>query len=98
HAALLSFPTRRSSDLAEEAKRYLDDLYAFARTTPFAFPDLVTAGRNLIAFGMDARNTIPVLQAIGDAAAAVGGGTQEMMQIADRSEEHTSELQSRENL
>src|SRR5690606_2925222 len=29
---------------AEEAKQYLDDLYAFARTTPFAFPDLVTAG------------------------------------------------------
>lgn len=68
---------------AEEAKRYLDDLYAFAKTTPFAFPDLVTAGRNLIAFGMDARNTIPVLKAIGDAAAAVGGGTQEMMAIAD---------------
>src|SRR5690606_2223714 len=68
---------------AEEAKQYLDDLYAFARSTPFAFPDLVTAGRNLIAFGMDAKNTIPVLQAIGDAAAAVGGGTQEMMAIAD---------------
>lgn len=85
HAFMQSANVAMSTMLGsvEEAQRHLEELYAFARTTPFAFPDLFVADRNLIAFGMHAENTIPVLRAIGDAAAAVGGGTQEMMQIAD---------------
>lgn len=68
---------------AEKAKNMIDDLYSFALTTPFQFPDLLVAGRNLIAFGMDARNVIPVLKSIGDAAAATGGGSTALNSIAD---------------
>ncbi|MBS4172126.1 tape measure protein [Bacillus sp. FJAT-49736] len=68
---------------AKKAKKYMDDVLAFAKTTPFAYPDLLTAGRNMIAFGMDAENTLPVLKALGDATAGIGGSNQELMQIAD---------------
>lgn len=68
---------------AEKAKAYMDDMYAFALTTPFAYPDLLESSRNLIAFGMSAENTFPVMQAIGDAVAAIGGGNAELQSMAD---------------
>ena len=77
----IAFTTMLGS--AEKAKKIIDDLYSFALTTPFQFPDLLVAGRNLIAFGMDARNVIPVLKSIGDAAAATGGGSAALNAIAD---------------
>lgn len=82
---------RQSSEVAfttflgdlETARMYMDEVLAFAKTTPFSYPDLLTAGRNMIAFGMEADNTLPILKAIGDATAGIGGGNQELMQIAD---------------
>lgn len=68
---------------AETAKQYMDDMYAFALTTPFAYPDLLESSRNLIAFGMTAENTFPVMEAIGDAVAAIGGGNAELQSMAD---------------
>lgn len=68
---------------AEKAQQYMDNMYAFALKTPFAYPDLLASSRNLIAFGMSAENTFPVMQAIGDAVAAIGGGNAEMMGMAD---------------
>src|SRR5699024_2583254 len=68
---------------AELAKQYMDDMYAFALTTPFAYPDLLESSRNLIAFGIQAENTFPIMQAIGDAVAAVGGSNAEMQSMAD---------------
>src|SRR5690606_12674632 len=65
------------------AKQYMDDMYAFALKTPFAYPDLLESSRNLIAFGVAAENTFPIMQAIGDAVAAVGGGNAEMKNMAD---------------
>lgn len=67
---------------AEKAKAFLDDMLAFARTTPFAFPDLAEISRNLIAFGMDEAKVIPTMKAIGDAAAASGKGAEGLRQIA----------------
>jgi len=64
-----------------KANRYLADVLAFAKHTPFQFPDLANLGRNLIAFGMEAENTLPVLNAIGDAVGAIGGGRNELMMI-----------------
>lgn len=68
---------------AKLAKQYMADMLAFAQTTPFAYPDLLESSRNLIAFGVEAKNTFPIMQAIGDATAAIGGGAQEMMEMAD---------------
>ena len=68
---------------AEKAQGFLDDMMAFAKTTPFAYPELAQSGRNMIAFGMHADNVIPVLNSLGDAVSALGGGNQELMQVAD---------------
>lgn len=68
---------------AKLAKQYMDDMYAFALTTPFAYPDLLESSRNLIAFGIEAKNTFPIMQAIGDAVAGIGGGNTEMQSMSD---------------
>lgn len=68
---------------AEKAKEYMDSMYALALKTPFAFPDLLTAGRNMIAFGVEADNTFRVITAIGDAVAGIGGGAAELNSMAD---------------
>ncbi|MED1711710.1 tape measure protein [Bacillus thuringiensis] len=67
---------------AKKAKRFLDDVLAFAKTTPFAFPDLAETARNLIAFGMDSKKVVPTLKAIGDAAAGTGKGAEGLRQVA----------------
>ncbi|MES1046302.1 tape measure protein [Heyndrickxia oleronia] len=68
---------------AKKAKQYMDDMYAFALKTPFSYPDLLESSRNLIAFGIEAKNTFPIMQAIGDAVAAIGGGNAEMQNMAN---------------
>ncbi|OLS34220.1 hypothetical protein BTR22_19220 [Alkalihalophilus pseudofirmus] len=67
---------------ADKAGAFLDDVLAFARTTPFAFPDLAETARNLTAFGMDTKKVVPTMKAIGDAAAASGKGSEGLRQIA----------------
>lgn len=64
------------------ANEFLDEVLAFAKTTPFAFPDLAESSRNLIAFGMDSKKVVPTLKAIGDAAAATGKGAEGLNQVA----------------
>lgn len=66
----------------DKAKGFLDDVLAFAKTTPFAFPDLAESARNLVAFGMDSKKVVPTLKAIGDAAAASGKGSEGLNQVA----------------
>ncbi|MBY8913314.1 tape measure protein [Bacillus sp. YC2] len=68
---------------AKKAQGFLDKLLSFAKTTPFAFPDLAEIGRNLIAFGQDEKKVIPTMKAIGDAAAASGKGAEGFRQIGD---------------
>lgn len=68
---------------AKTAQQYMDNMYAFALKTPFAYPDLLESSRNLIAFGVQAENTFPIMQALGDAVAGIGGGNAEMKNMAD---------------
>ncbi|MEC3737051.1 tape measure protein [Bacillus safensis] len=68
---------------AKKAQGFLDDMLTFAKTTPYAFTDIANSGRNLIAFGMDVKNVIPTMQAVGDAAAASGKGAEGFRQISD---------------
>lgn len=68
---------------AKKAKAYMDDMYAFALKTPFAYPDLLSSSRNLIAFGIEAENTFPIMQAVGDAVASVGGSNADIADAAD---------------
>lgn len=68
---------------AKEASVFMDEVLAFAKKTPFAFPDLAESARNLYAFGMDKAKVIPTLKAIGDAAAATGKGQEGLNQVTD---------------
>ena len=68
---------------AKIAKQYMADMLAFAQTTPFAYPDLLASSRNLIAFGVEAENTFPIMQALGDAVASVGGSNADIADAAD---------------
>lgn len=68
---------------AQKATAYMDELLAFAKRTPFAFPDILTAGKNLVAFGMETKKTIPLMTALGDAIAATGGKASDLNDLTD---------------
>lgn len=59
---------------AEKAQKHLSDLERFAATTPFEFSGLVDASKRLQAYGFQAEAVIPILQNVGNAAAALGLG------------------------
>lgn len=58
-----------SSGMANQFIREMED---FAAKTPFEFADVDKAAKKFLAFGMEAKNIIPTLTAVGDAAAALG--------------------------
>ena len=70
----IAFTTMLGS--GEKAKVFLDELSAFAAATPFQFDDLTTASKRLLALGFEAKDLIPTLRAVGDAAAGLGGGSE----------------------
>ena len=59
---------------AETARKHLSDLERFAATTPFEFSGLVDASKRLQAYGFQAEAVIPILNNVGNAAAALGLG------------------------
>src|SRR5262245_42714362 len=61
---------------AQQADAFLQQLQQFAANTPFEFPDLVTASKRMLAFGFQSQQVVPLLTAVGDAVAAVGGGAE----------------------
>jgi tape measure domain-containing protein len=72
NSARVSFTTMLGS--AEAADKMLKDLQQFAATTPFEFPDLVASAQRMKALGFEAKEVIPTLRTVGDAAAAMGKG------------------------
>ena len=61
---------------ADQARAMLAQLQQFARETPFEFPDVERAGRRMLAMGFAARDVIPILRDVGNAAAALGLGNE----------------------
>ncbi|MHB1001284.1 MAG: tape measure protein [Armatimonadota bacterium] len=61
---------------ATRASVMLKDLRTFANSTPFGFRELSDAAGRMLALGTSARDVLPTLRAIGDASAALGGGTE----------------------
>lgn len=59
---------------SDRAKDHLAQLERFAATTPFEFPGLVEASKKLQAYGFQTEAVIPIMEAIGNAAMAVGLG------------------------
>lgn len=61
---------------AEEASRFLRELEIHARRTPFGMAELQQASRQLLAYGFTADRVLEMITPIGDAVAAMGGGSQ----------------------
>lgn len=61
---------------AEKAKIFLEDLQDFAEKTPFSFTQLQEASQRMLALGFSAEKILPTLTSVGDAAAALGMGSE----------------------
>ncbi|RFC49474.1 MAG: hypothetical protein DVB22_002593 [Verrucomicrobia bacterium] len=57
---------------AKEAERVLADLRKIADSSPFGFQEVASAGRNLAAFGIEARDVAAVTGKLADVASGVG--------------------------
>jgi tape measure domain-containing protein len=68
--AQIAFTTMLGS--ATQAKTLLGDLSSFAATTPYESPEVVQAGKQLLAYGVSAADIIPTLTQLGDVASGVG--------------------------
>jgi len=77
--AQIAFTTMLGS--AERASGLLQALQEFAAKTPFQFDQLVKASQMLMAYQFRAEELLPVLRAVGDAAAALGGGPETIERI-----------------
>lgn len=77
--AEIAFETMLGS--AKEADKFLRDLAAFAKATPFQFVELQDAAKRMMAYGFAAEQVIPMLRTLGDATAALGGGSQMIQRV-----------------
>lgn len=68
----IAFTTMLGS--AEKADAFLQQMRDFARKTPFEFNELQGAAKKMLAFGFSAEQVEPMLTAVGDAVAGLGGG------------------------
>lgn len=66
----------------EAAQKMLDDLYTFAKTTPFSYGTYLVAGKTLVAMGVAAEDCIPYLDGITNAAIATGTGQEGVNSLA----------------
>ncbi|WP_291479819.1 tape measure protein [Corynebacterium sp.] len=68
---------------ADEAADLMDDLTESNMKTPYSFDAWSEAGKNLVAFGMDASDVTDTVMALGEAAAASGKGEQALASMGD---------------
>lgn len=61
---------------AEKAQKFMKQLQQFAAATPFEFTELVGSAQRFLAMGFAAKDVIPMLTAVGDAVAAMGGSAE----------------------
>lgn len=57
---------------ADKARSLLSDISDFAAQTPFEFPELAQATRQLVAFGFSGQEAFDTMKQLGDVSAAVG--------------------------
>ena len=72
--ARIGFTTMLGS--AERAEVFLRDMADFAAKTPFEFPELLDASKRMLAYGFAAEDVLPMMEAVGNATAALGLGAQ----------------------
>ncbi len=76
----ISFSTLLGSD--KKADKFLDSLTQFAETTPFAYDDLTTISKTLLAYGYKQDELLPLLEKVGDTGSALGMSTEDMTYVA----------------
>lgn len=76
----IAFQTMLKS--ADAGTQMLRDLQQFAAETPFDVPGVVSAGQQLMAFGFQAKEIVPMLTSLGDAASGLGLGTEGVSRLA----------------
>jgi tape measure domain-containing protein len=57
---------------ADKARKMLQDMSNFARSTPFTLPEVVESSKQLLAFGIAQERVLPTMKMLGDVAAGVG--------------------------
>lgn len=68
---------------AEEATKVMGELEKSNQRTPYSFDAWAGAGKNLIAFGVDAEKVSDIVTGLGEAASASGKGEQALNSMAD---------------
>jgi tape measure domain-containing protein len=63
------------------AKAKMEELKAFAASSPFEFPELADSARRMLALGISAKDVVPTLRTVGDAASALGIGAEGINRI-----------------
>src|SRR5690625_1454249 len=66
---------------AEAAADQMDRLDDFASNSPFARQVWITAQQQLLGFGVEAERVVPIMDAVQQAVAAVGGGNEEIERV-----------------
>jgi tape measure domain-containing protein len=66
----IAFETMTGS--AETAQQLLKDITTFAAKTPFQLTDLIESSKQLLAFGVEANNIIPIMTNLGNISAGIG--------------------------
>lgn len=61
---------------ADKAQKFLGEVQKFAAATPFEMPQLRTAASRLLAVGVNAKDILPLLEALGDATSGMGTGAE----------------------
>lgn len=82
-AEMETYSTRFSTLLgdAEQAEKHISGLTKYAASTPFDMAGISKASATLLAFGVEARDSMEVLRMLGDVAAASGGDLGELARI-----------------
>lgn len=68
---------------AEAANAQMDKLDEWAKTSPFAKQVFIEAQRQLIGFGVEAGRVIPILDAVQNAVAGMGGSNQQIAEVVN---------------
>lgn len=63
------------------AEDYVALLKNYANVTPFRFPEILEMSKKMRAYGFAAEETVPAINAIGEAVAAMGGSEEQMQRI-----------------
>ncbi|MCW1049187.1 tape measure protein [Priestia sp. JV24] len=65
----------------QKAQSFLKDLANFAANTPFDLTGLQSSSQQLLAFGFQAKDVIPIMTSVGDSISALGGGEEEISRV-----------------